>query len=138
MSRASLAGELKRSWAGQIEEPEIDRVLAVAENEVWLAGARRRLRRNLDRDGVGELGCRGRRRRRFLREGVLFGLPVPPPGATSSSPNGSLRAGAWRRLRRRRLPLPPPEAREATARSFPFSPRSCRAIERGSAIESAS
>ena len=54
--RASLAGELQGSGAGQIEEPEIHRVLGVAEDEVRLAGARRHLRWNLDRDGVGELG----------------------------------------------------------------------------------
>ena len=41
--------------AGQIEKPEIHRILAVAEDEVGLAGAGRHLRRNLDRDRVGEL-----------------------------------------------------------------------------------
>src|SRR5439155_21954113 len=40
---ASPAGELKGSRAGQIEEPEIHGVLAVAEDEVGLAGARRHL-----------------------------------------------------------------------------------------------
>ena len=79
---ASLAGELHGIGAGQIEEPEIHRVLAVAEDEVGLAGARRRLRGDLDGDGVRELGCRGCRRR-FLLEGVcrglLFGRPAPLP-----------------------------------------------------------
>ena len=44
--------------AGQVEEPEVHRVLRVAEDEVGLAGAGRHLRRNLDRNRVGELGGR--------------------------------------------------------------------------------
>src|SRR5258705_6585864 len=68
--RASLAGELKRIGAGQIEEPEIHRVLGVAEDEVGLAGASRHRRRNLDRHCVGELGWLTGCRRRFSK-GVL-------------------------------------------------------------------
>ena len=54
--RAAPAGELNRIGAGQVEEPEIHRALGVTEDEVGLASARRRLRRNLDGDCVGELG----------------------------------------------------------------------------------
>ena len=87
--RASLAGELKRIGAGQIEEPEIHRVLGVAEDEVGLAGARRHLRRNLDRDGVGELGWLGGWRRFRFGKGVSAagGCACPAGvGATSASP----------------------------------------------------
>ena len=52
--RTSLAGELNRIRSGQIEEPEINRILCVAEDEVWLPVTRRHLHWNLDRDGVGE------------------------------------------------------------------------------------
>ena len=59
-------------WTREIEEIQIDRVRAVAEDEVGLAGGGRHLRRDLDGDGVGELrrrrGC-GRRRR--FREWIL-------------------------------------------------------------------
>src|SRR6185295_17459421 len=58
---------------GQIEEPEIHRILSVAEDEVGLAGARRHLRRNLDRDRVGELGCLSGWRRDGLGKGVRGG-----------------------------------------------------------------
>ena len=113
---ASLAGELKRIGPRQIEEPEIHRVLGVAEDEVGLAGARRHLRRNLDRDGVGEL-------RRPARAGAAAGSAKGSAGCAGSSPPGSPGSG--------RRPPPPPAAREATARSLPSCPRSCRAIERG-------
>src|SRR4051812_41151883 len=65
--RTSAAGKLKGSRTRQIEEPEIHRVLRVAEDEVRLARTGRHLRRNLDRDGVGELGwLLGWRWRRLL------------------------------------------------------------------------
>src|SRR5258705_7603232 len=70
--RASLAGELKGIGSGHIEEPEIHRVLRVAKNEVRLAGARQRRRRNLDRNGVREFGWLTGGRRRFSK-GVLRG-----------------------------------------------------------------
>src|SRR4029077_9968269 len=79
---ASFGCELKGIGAGQIEEPEIHRVLGVAEDEVGLAGARRHLRRNLDRNCVGELGCLGWRRRfgkRVLR-GACWRLRLPGGG----------------------------------------------------------
>ena len=88
--RASLAGELKGIGAGQIEEPEIHRVLGVAEDEVGLAGARRHLRRNLDRDGVGELGWLAGWRRFRLGKGVL--RRPAGAGATSASPKTVPRA----------------------------------------------
>src|SRR6476646_10753222 len=72
--RASLAGELKGLGAGQIEEPEIDRVLAVAEDEVGLAGAGRHLRGNLDRDCVRELGWLVGWRRGLFGKGVFCSL----------------------------------------------------------------
>ena len=80
MLRASLAGELKGIGAGQIEEPEIHRVLGVAEDEVGLARARRHLRRNLDRDGVGELGRLVGGRRCRLGKGVRWAAGVRLPG----------------------------------------------------------
>ena len=125
--RASPAGELKGIGAGQIEEPEIHRVLGVAEDEVGLAGARRHLRRNLDRDGVGELGWLAGRRRCRLGKGVRC-------GRLRRRRDLRVAEGAPRRRRRAAAPAPPPPppaAREATARSSPSSPRSCRAIERG-------
>src|SRR6185312_3572064 len=77
--RASLAGELKGIGAGQVEEPEIHRVLGGAENEVRLAGACGHHRRNLDRNRVGELrwrrGCRGRFGKRVLRGASCRRLP---------------------------------------------------------------
>ena len=50
--RASAACEL--NWIGtrQVEEPEVHRVLGVTKDEVGFAGARRQLRRHLDRDRV--------------------------------------------------------------------------------------
>ena len=79
--RASLAGELKGIGAGQIEEPEIHRVLGVAEDEVGLAGAGRHLRRNLDRDGVGELG----RLAAGAASGSAKGFCACPAGAGATS-----------------------------------------------------
>ena len=121
--RASPAGELKGIGARQIEEPEIDGVLGVAEDEVGLAGARRHLRRNLDRDCVGELGWRcGRRRCRALQRD----LPRPRAGRLPD------RRSAARGAAPPAAPLPPPlAAREATDRSSPCCPLSCRSIERG-------
>ena len=94
--RAALAGELKRIGPRQIEEPEIHRVLAVAEDEVGLPRARRHLRRNLNRDGVGELGYRRGCRRRRLGKGVGGGCRRlrPPragrrPARASSSSSGT-------------------------------------------------
>ena len=116
---------------GQIEEPEIHRVLRVAEEEIRLAGARRRLCRNLDRDRVGELGRRGGGRR-FLLEGVLSGLRLPGrSGGDLRSPKALARRGAALGRRCGRPPPPPRPAPAATARSCRSSPRSCRAIARG-------
>ena len=100
--RASPAGELKGIGAGQIEEPEIHRVLGVAEDEVGLAGAGRHLRRNLDRDGVGELGWLGGWRRFRLGKGVLLrpAAAPAPAGATSASPKALSAAPPPRRRRR--------------------------------------
>ena len=77
MSALPRAGELKGIGPGQIEEPEIHGVLGVAEDEVGLAGARRRLRRNLDRDCVGELGWLAGRRRFRLGKGIRCGRLGP-------------------------------------------------------------
>ena len=113
--RASLAGELQGSGTGQIEEPEIHRVLTIAEDEIGLAGARWHLRRNLDRHRVGELGWRGSRRRACCFGKRVCGL-----------------LGLLRRPARRSVPPPLlPAVLEVTARSSPSYPRSCRAIERG-------
>ena len=111
--RAAFAGELQRSGGRQIEEPEIDGILTVAKDEVGLPRTRRRLRRNLDRDGIGELRYR-RGRRRWLGKRI-----------------GGLRGGSGgRRGRGRRRPPPPRAAPEATARSCRLYRRSCRASER--------
>ena len=139
--RASPAGELHRIGEGQVEEPEIDGVLSVAEDEVGFAGACRRLRT--------ESGSP--RRPRTPMAGRLA-PPAPrqrgPPRAAGHrpAPPGQLphRQSRRRQARHRRpgrpltlLPLPPP-AREATARSCPSSPGSCRAIAARTATESAS
>ena len=95
--RASPAGELKGLFTRQIEEPEIDRALRVAKNEVRLAGAGRYRRRNLDRDGVVELGWRSFRGRRLRKRIRGCGGRAAAPGAaagfaaSSSIGTGSIR-----------------------------------------------
>ena len=85
--------------AGEVDEPEVDGVLRVAEDEVRLAGAGRQLRR--------ESGSPPRRRTRTA------GAGRPP----ASSPRRDPRRG-WRPARRR-LALSPPRSAAAAAAAPP-------------------
>ena len=127
---ASLAGEPEGLGLGQIEEPEIDRALAVAEDEVGLARAVG------TSEGIwiatasenSEAAAPARRSRRTgpLRPAAPRAAPARRR-ATSASP----KARAADPVRPRAPTRPPPrEARAATARSARSSRRCGRASAR--------